>query len=52
VDTEKFIESLRENKSLIGRPKLLIFESCRGDKLNIGETKYIGIYFEKKIGKD
>jgi len=38
-DIEFFVESLSKNKSMIGRPKILLFDFCRGDDVNVGEMK-------------
>ena len=38
-DMHFFVESLCKNKSLVGQPKIILCDFCRGDKLNVGETK-------------
>ena len=40
---DKFVESLSNNKTLIGRPKILIFDCCRGIELNFGQLKSFGM---------
>ena len=37
IDIEKFVLSLSENEDLIGKPKILIFDCCRGLDLNYGQ---------------
>jgi len=38
-DIDLFVESLGENESMVGYPKILIFDFCRGDEVNVGRTK-------------
>ena len=38
-DSNIFAEKLCKNASLVGQPKILLFDFCRGDELNEGETK-------------
>ena len=40
-DIEFFVESLGSNKSMIGYPKIFIFDFCRGNDLNLGNMKAI-----------
>ena len=42
LEIEHFVKSLSKNKTLIGRPKILIFDCCRGDEVNVGELKSFG----------
>jgi hypothetical protein len=44
-EIELFVKSLSKNKTLIGRPKILIFDCCRGDEVNVGELKSFGKAF-------
>ena len=38
-DINFFVEKLCENKSLVGQPKILLCDFCRGDDPNLGEIK-------------
>ena len=38
-DMHFFVENLCKNKSLVGQPKIILCDFCRGNKLNKGETK-------------
>jgi len=38
-DVELFWENIGKNRSLSGRPKILIFDFCRGGDVNLGELK-------------
>ena len=38
-DIEEFIEAIGKNETMIGYPKILIFDFCRGIDLNLGELK-------------
>jgi len=38
-DIEFFVESLDGNRSMVGFPKIFIFDFCRGDDVNLGDTK-------------
>ena len=38
-DIEEFVEAIGKNKTMIGYPKILIFDFCRGADLNLGELK-------------
>jgi hypothetical protein len=42
IETDKLAESLGKNKSLNGRPKIIILDCCRGNELNVGQTKSSG----------
>ena len=39
MDKDKLAQSLDMNQSLVGRPKILILDCCRGDKVNPGRVK-------------
>ena len=38
-DMHFFVEKLCQNKSLVGQPKILLCDFCRGDELNSGDIK-------------
>jgi hypothetical protein len=38
-DVEYFVESLSQNESMSGYPKILIFDFCRGGEVNLGEMR-------------
>ena len=38
-DMQSFVDKLCENRSLVGQPKILLCDFCRGGELNEGETK-------------
>ena len=39
-DLEEFVVSLGKNQTMIGYPKILIFDCCRGDDMDIGQLKH------------
>ena len=40
-DLEEFVASLGKNQTMIGFPKILIFDCCRGEDLDIGQLKQL-----------
>ena len=40
-DMEEFVKSLGKNETMIGFPKILIFDFCRGEEVDIGQFKQL-----------
>ena len=40
-DLEEFVKSLGKNQTMIGFPKILIFDCCRGEDVDIGQLKQL-----------
>jgi hypothetical protein len=47
-DIDIFVHNLSKNKTMIGYPKILIFDFCRGDTIDVGDTK-TGFYYPPKV---
>ncbi len=48
---ETLIESLSKNQSMIGYPKIFIFDFCRGSEVNLGELK-VASHSRIPVGSD
>ena len=51
-DVEEFVESLSKNVTMIGYPKFLFFDFCRGNNINVGELKVEDPKFRIPFGSD